>query len=109
MKRCIGLFMIMIFLFISIVYAIQIKNNKIRVFENCYVSYIDEEKLFIDGEEYILSPDLIITENQGCEIDKKTIAVVGFISKADVTVREVRIGDKVVNEVVKIVILEMQQ
>jgi hypothetical protein len=109
MRKYIGLFIAIGFLCISVVYANQIKNNKIRVFENCYVSYIDEEKLFIDGEEYILSPDLIITENQDCKIDKKTIAGVGFISKADVTIREVRIGDKVVNEVVEIVILEMQQ
>jgi len=109
MKKYIGLPIIIVLLCISVVYANQIKNNKIRVFKNYYVSYIDEEKLFVDGKEYILSPDLIITENQGLKIDKKTIAGVGFISKANVTIRSVRVGDKIVNEVVKIVILEMEQ
>ena len=90
-------------------FAGQITISNTKVIKNCYVSYIDEEKLFIDGEKYILSPDLIITENQGYKIDKKTIAGVGFISKANVTIKKVRVGDKVVNEVVKIVILEMQQ
>lgn len=109
MKRYIGLFITMIFLCISVVFAKEIKINKVRVFKNCYVSYIDEKKLFIKGKKYILSPDLTIIDSQGLKIDKKTIAGVGFISKADVIIKKIRVRDRIINQVLKIVILEMNQ
>jgi hypothetical protein len=68
-----------------------------------WVSSINQEVLYIDGQEYKLSENtrVFINSENGWEITLKTITDVGYINKAKVHV------DK--GLVQKIVILEVQQ
>ena len=77
----------------------------VRVIKDCYVPYINTKRLFADAErqEYPISPDVEVRENgkKGLRLNIKTIAGVGFITKAEIYIMK--------NQVVKIVIIDLQQ
>ena len=104
----------------------------VKVIKNCSVPYITTKKLYAVVEtssgspekeaqdkrkstaneqrqtvqqtyEFAISPDVEVRENgkKGLKLDIKTLAAVGFITKADIYLMK--------NEVVRIIILDMQQ
>jgi hypothetical protein len=77
----------------------------VKVIKDCYVPYINTKRLYADSEhrEYPISSEVEVRENgkKGLRLDIKTIAGVGFITKADLYILK--------DEVVKIVIVDLQQ
>jgi hypothetical protein len=82
-----------------------LKNDEklVKVIKDCYVPYLNKKRLFADGQEWPISPEVEVRENgkKGARLNIKTLAAVGFITKADIYIMK--------NEVVKIIILDMQQ
>ena len=77
----------------------------VKVIKDCYVPYINTKRLYADAEhrEYTISPDVEVRENgkKGIQLNIKTIAGVGYITKADIYILK--------NQVVKIIIIDLQQ
>lgn len=77
----------------------------VKVIKDCYVPYINTKRLYADSErrEYPISSEVEVRENgkKGLRLDIKTIAGVGYITKADIYILN--------NEVVKIIIVDLQQ
>jgi hypothetical protein len=102
-KRCL-LFVSIIFLILPFIAIGADKTNRSNSGSiEGWISSINAETLYIDGQEYKLSENIrvFIGSENGFEITLKTITDVGYIDKA-----RIHIGKGLVE---KIVILEVQQ